>query len=91
MSVEKIREEFQKHRTSVAAHLIQGEDWEGAYRRADALVSLASFTAGWRASREALVIDLPEVDTWSHCSEGMTVYRGQCQQNIEAVGVKVKS
>lgn len=88
MSIEKMREEFEKHRKSVAAHLIQGDDWEGAYRLADKLVSLASFSAGWRASRESLVIDLPHFEGKDRPGSIVCALEA-CREAIEAAGVKV--
>ncbi|MBD1601963.1 hypothetical protein [Pseudomonas typographi] len=84
---EKLREEFKKHRTSIAAHLIKGDDWAGAYRLADGLVSLASFSAGWRASRAALVIELPEpyavIGDYAACGGGRAVWDSEFAERID--------
>jgi len=91
---DKMREAYKMHRAKLAGQLIQGEDWAGAYRRAEELLSWSCFEAGWKASREALVIELPqslmpvEVD---HHSELPLMHAGAVFAAIEAAGLKVKS
>ncbi|MBI6556531.1 hypothetical protein YA0850_29650 [Pseudomonas veronii] len=100
---DKMREAYKMRRAKLAGLLIQGEDWPGAYRRAEEILSWSCFEAGWQASREALVIELPPVpeapedpeeaiddshmDAY-HASVGM---RHACSKLIEAAGLKVKS
>jgi hypothetical protein len=91
MSIEKMREEYKKHRSSIAAHLIQGDDWAGAYRLADQTVSLASFEAGWRASRAALAVNLPKPLPSGDYRMTVPFYKAaDVIEALSAVGIEVK-
>ncbi|MCJ7959129.1 MAG: hypothetical protein MUW57_21960 [Pseudomonas sp.] len=102
---DKMREAYKLHRAKLAGQLIQGEDWPGAYRRAEELLSWSCFEAGWKASREALVIDLPAENPLGsgpgdcgdgrpsfeqHCAAECNFILRDCREAIEAAGLKVK-
>lgn len=80
---DKMREAYKMRRAKLAGLLIQGEDWPGAYRRAEEILSWSCFEAGWQASREALVIDLPKVI-------GSLMYSSDVYEAVEAAGLRVK-
>lgn len=52
-------------------------------------IDLQAAWEAWQASRDAVVVELPGVDTWSCRSEAMHVYKRECKEAIEAAGVKV--
>ena len=103
---DKVREEFLKMRSGLAGQMLQGNDWESAYRAADEIVSYASFEAGWQASRQALVVELPApfayVGDYAACGGRRILVSAEntdlmCRKipvydraAIEAAGVKVK-
>jgi len=62
---DKMREAYKMRRAKLAGQLIQGEDWPGAYRRAEEFLSWSCFEAGWKASREAMVIEWPDQHTYT--------------------------
>ncbi|WP_116892031.1 hypothetical protein [Pseudomonas syringae] len=91
MSNDKMRDEllaaFEAHKSRIAAAMIGGG--EGArVRQVLERVSLYDFVAGWQASREALVIELPEHYQYDNPGEAFHVIK-DCREAIEASGVKV--
>lgn len=48
-----------------------------------------SFQKGWKASREAVVVELPEPKLKMHL-DAQKFYGRQCREAIEAQGLKVK-
>lgn len=90
MSNDKMRGEllaaFEAHKGRIATAMIGGGEG-GRVRQILERVSLSDFEAGWQASREALVIDLPERLDYTGCSTAIE----ECRKAINAAGVKVRS
>lgn len=91
MSNDKMRDEllaaFEAHKSRIAAAMIGGG--EGArVRQVLERVSLSDFEAGWQASREALVIDLPEHYQYDNPGEAFHAIK-DCREAIQSAGVKV--
>lgn len=91
MSNDKVRCEllaaFEAHKVRIAKAMIGGG--EGArVRQILERVSLSDFEAGWQASREALVIDLPDQYKYADPGEAVHVV-SDCRSAIEAAGLKV--
>jgi hypothetical protein len=91
MSNDKMRGEllaaFEAHKSRMATAMIGGG--EGArVRQVLERVSLSDFEAGWQASREALVIDLPEHYQYDNPSDALHAIK-DCREAIEFAGVKV--
>ncbi|MCK9706200.1 hypothetical protein [Pseudomonas syringae] len=59
-----------------------------AFARVLERVSLYDFEAGWQASREGLVIELPEHYQYDNPGEAFHAIK-DCREAIEAAGVKV--
>ena len=76
MSIEKCREEF--------------EVWWSQDSQAELRSSCAKGWAGvvWQASREALVVDLPEF--WDCGAGGLVIGKDELIPALEAAGLKVK-
>ncbi|QYM99548.1 hypothetical protein K1T36_21015 [Pseudomonas protegens] len=91
---EKMREAYKMRRAKLAGLLIQGEDWPGAYRRADEILSWSCFEAGWQASRQAVVVELPQphpmANTAGDMARGIREATQMFKSAIEAQGLKVK-
>ncbi|PHN61945.1 MULTISPECIES: hypothetical protein [Pseudomonas] len=93
MSNDKVRCEllaaFEAHKVRIAKAMIGGG--EGArVRQILERVRLSDFEAGWQASREALVIELPEHYQYDNPGEAFHAIK-DCREAIEAAGVKVSS
>ncbi|MCK9728567.1 hypothetical protein [Pseudomonas syringae] len=91
MSNDKMRGEllaaFEAHKSRIAAAMIGGG--EGArVRQVLERVSLSDFESGWQASREGLVIELPEHYQYDNPGEAFHPIK-DCREAIEAAGVKV--
>ncbi|MCH5518994.1 hypothetical protein CBI55_03560 [Pseudomonas syringae] len=91
MSNDKMRGEllaaFEAHKSRIAAAMIGGG--EGArVRQVLERVSLSDFEAGWQASREALVIKLPDHYGYDDPGEAFHAIK-DCREAIESAGVKV--
>lgn len=91
MSNDKMRGEllaaFEAHKAQIAKAMIGGG--EGArVRQVLERVSLSDFDAGWQASREALVIDLPEHYQYDNPGEAFHAIK-DCREAIQSAGVKV--
>ncbi|MFJ2456379.1 hypothetical protein ACIOWK_32545 [Pseudomonas protegens] len=82
---DKIRESYKMRRAKLAGLLIQDEDWPGAYRRADEILSWSCFEAGRKASRESLVVELRSEDGMDGHLCGPDVVEA-----IESLGLRVK-
>lgn len=84
MNIEKMREDFLVwHQAQVARLLEHGEPTAaGVWRSMESM-----YWEAWRASRESLVIELPDRLDYTGCS---TVIE-ECKKAIEAAGLKVKS
>lgn len=91
MSNDKMRGDllaaFEAHKSRIAAAMIGGG--EGArVRQVLERVSLSDFEAGWQASREALVIKLPDHYGYDDPGEAFHAIK-DCREAIESAGVKV--
>ena len=89
---DKMREEFEAWHRSV----VEGEPPHEKYNSGDYRNQhVQRYWAGWQASREALVIELPELHTmapdddrkWHGCRNSTI---RTCARAIEAAGLKVK-
>ncbi|MFW3166217.1 hypothetical protein WBQ28_17180 [Pseudomonas syringae pv. syringae] len=91
MSNDKMRGDllaaFEAHKTRIAAAMIGGGE-APRVRQVLERVSLSDFEAGWQASREALVIDLPEHYQYDNPGEAFHAIK-DCREAIESAGVKV--
>ncbi|AAY37847.1 hypothetical protein [Pseudomonas syringae] len=78
---------FEAHKSRIATAMIGGG--EGArVRQVLERVSLSDFEAGWQASREALVIKLPDHYGYDDPGEAFHAIK-DCREAIESAGVKV--
>ncbi|WP_164706467.1 hypothetical protein [Pseudomonas syringae] len=78
---------FEAHKSRIATAMIGGG--EGArVRQVLERVSLSDFEAGWQASREALVIELPS--SWYQDRQRL-MDADDVEKAIQATGVKMKS
>jgi hypothetical protein len=92
MTTTTLREKFEaaflegksRENILVSSQLQLGAD--GEYFNPNTKALFAYFCKG----AASVVVELPEVDTWSHSSEGLTAYRRECQEHIEAAGGTVK-
>lgn len=84
MNIEKMREEFEAYKSRVAAQMIGGGEGKRV-RQILERMSFSDFEAGWKASRESLVIYLPRSETGIG-----RAYIDNCRKSIEAQGLKVK-
>ncbi|WP_122588197.1 hypothetical protein [Pseudomonas viridiflava] len=77
---------FEAHKSRIATAIIGGG--EGArVRQVLERVSLSDFEAGWQASREALVIDLP--DAW-HQDRQRLMDADEVSKAIQAAGLRIQ-
>ncbi|MEX5536019.1 hypothetical protein ABFV54_12920 [Pseudomonas syringae] len=78
---------FEAHKSRIAKAMIGGGE-RARVRQVLERVSLSDFEAGWQASREALVIELPEHYQYDNPGEAFHAIK-DCREAIEAAGVKV--
>ncbi|MEE4341449.1 hypothetical protein V2J66_07470 [Pseudomonas alliivorans] len=79
---------FEAHKVRIAKAMIGGG--EGArVRQILERVRLSDFEAGWRASREALVIELPDEHKYADPGEAFHVI-SDCRAAIEVAGVRIQ-
>ncbi len=81
---EKLLAAFEAHQKRMAQGMIGAGDGDRVRGYLERHVNLSDFEAGWQASREALVIQVPDLRL---CCEDFGV---EFIKNIEAAGVKVK-
>lgn len=89
MSKEAMRKEFEAaYRERYGSMPMMWEDSVSGYLSAHA----AGAWWAWQASREALVIELPDsvANTGTLTSSAVLAYKRECREAIEAIGARVK-
>ncbi|MBG8559165.1 MULTISPECIES: hypothetical protein [Pseudomonas] len=75
MDTNKMREQFEEFMRRKPKRM------RGAYLRA--------FEAGWKSSREAVVVELPGAEGYGFSEDAAQAMRDECANAIEAQGLKV--
>ena len=94
MSELKMREEllaaFEARQKRMAQGMIGAGDGDRVRGYLERHVNLSDFEAGWQASRETLVIELPCSFRQDYMSSNQVMDEDRVIEAIEAAGVKVK-
>ncbi len=94
MSRVQMLEAFEAHKAKIAKSLIDGGDGKRVRDYLERHVRLADFEAGWHASREAVVIQLPEkceyADPDSDYAKGHRQGKRDVVDCIEGADLKVR-
>ena len=94
MDTNKMREQFESWADSEGYVMdrIWGGDGNHGYEDEDTKYAWGLFQHAWQASREAVVVELPDTvaNTGTLTSGAVLGYKRECREAIEAQGLKVE-
>lgn len=87
--MDKMREEFEAWFCSTMPYKIAKESWFAVMDDGDYIITdVQAGWAGWKASRAALCVELPDSERSVDC--GYVLYRSDVEEALDAAGIRYK-
>lgn len=87
--MEKMREEYEAWFCSTMPYKIAKESWFAVMDDGDYIITdVQAGWAGWKASRAALCVELPDSERSVDC--GDVLYRSDVEEALDAAGISYK-
>lgn len=87
--MEKMREEYEAWFCSTMPYKIAKESWFAVMDDGDYIITdVQAGWAGWKASRAALCVELPDSERSVDC--GDVLYRSDVEDALDAAGIRYK-